>query len=69
MTGAQIIIVDVLLEYIDLHSYFSQALPIMHAGIMLDAFYSCSKLCWHHRLIPTKRQYGRVTPRYLAFNL
>ena len=54
-TVAQIIIiVDVLLEYIDLQSYF-QSSTTYDAGIMLDAFsyLLCSKLCWHNRLVPT----------------
>ena len=53
-TVAQIIIiVDVLLEYIDLQSYF-QSSTAYYAGIMLDAFsYLCSKLRWNNRLVPT----------------
>ena len=51
-----IIIVDFLLEYIDLQSYF-QSSTTYYAGIMLDAFsyLLCSKSCWHNRLVPRPR--------------
>ena len=67
-TVAQIIIImNVLLEYIDLQSYFRSS-TTYYAGIMLDAFsyLLCSKLSWHNRLVPNDGIFNVMQSAYFV---